>query len=111
MIEIDRRASAKTISMNFKVPIEKRNDVLDAMQRLGISYDDDEEYVSVDPVPAGEALKGFRAMHGWTQAQLAEMTGISQRHISQMERGKLPIGKERAKRLAAAFGANYRAFL
>ena len=36
------------------------------------------------------------------------MTGIPQRHISEMERGKRPIGKERAKKLAVALNINYR---
>ena len=46
-----------------------------------------------------------------TQAQLSKMTGIPQRHISEMENGKRPIGKENAKKLAKALNCDYRRFL
>jgi plasmid maintenance system antidote protein VapI len=39
------------------------------------------------------------------------LTGIPQRHISEMERGKRPIGKETAKKLAVALKTDYRVFL
>jgi hypothetical protein len=32
-------------------------------------------------------------------------------HLSGMENGKQPVGKENARKLAAALGADYRAFL
>ena len=56
----------------------------------------------------GVYLAGARHREGLTQVQLAKMTGIPQRHISEMERGKRPIGKERAKKLAVALNINYR---
>ncbi len=48
---------------------------------------------------------------GLTQRQLSEMTGIPQRHLSEMENGKRIIGKETAKKLGTALNADYRAFL
>ena len=57
------------------------------------------------------SLKGYRTREGLTQMQLADATGIPQRHISEMENGKRAIGKERAKLLAKALNADYRAFL
>jgi transcriptional regulator with XRE-family HTH domain len=39
------------------------------------------------------------------------MTGIPQPHISQMERGKRPIGKKTAHQLAKALQVDYRMFL
>jgi plasmid maintenance system antidote protein VapI len=42
---------------------------------------------------------------------LAELTGIPQRHISEMENGKRVIGKELAKRLGKALKADYKVFL
>lgn len=56
-------------------------------------------------------LAGARHREGLTQRQLAEKTGIPQRHISEMENCKRPIGKEIARRLATALNADYRAFL
>lgn len=39
------------------------------------------------------------------------MTGIPQRHISEMENGKRPVGKTNAKKLAEALNVDYRLFL
>ena len=60
---------------------------------------------------AGVYLAGARHREGLTQQQLAERCGLPQRHISEMENGKRPIGKENAKRLAAALHVDYRVFL
>jgi len=43
--------------------------------------------------------------------QLSEMTGIPRRHISEMEHGKRPIGKETARKLAKALNCDCRVFL
>ncbi|OQX04830.1 MAG: transcriptional regulator [Desulfobulbaceae bacterium A2] len=60
---------------------------------------------------AAVALRGLRCRENLTQRQLAEATGIPQRHLSEMENGKRPIGKERAKVLGKALNADYRRFL
>jgi DNA-binding XRE family transcriptional regulator len=60
---------------------------------------------------AGTLLSGYRHREGLTQIQLAESTGIPQRHISEMERGKRIIGKDRAKRLAVVLHCDYRVLL
>ena len=57
------------------------------------------------------SLRGSRAKECLTQKQLSELTGIPQRHISEMEHGKRTIGKERAKILAKALNVDYRVFL
>ena len=59
----------------------------------------------------GKALAGARYREGLTQIQLSEMTGIPQRHISEMENGKRPIGKEMAKRLGKVLNISYKIFL
>jgi ribosome-binding protein aMBF1 (putative translation factor) len=59
----------------------------------------------------GKALAGARHKEGLTQVQLAQMTGIPQRHLSEMEHGKRPIGKDTAKKLAKALHVHYRIFL
>ena len=56
-------------------------------------------------------LSGLRNREGLTQSQLGEMLGIAQYHISRMEHGKRPIGKQIAKRLASLFKTDYRIFL
>ena len=37
--------------------------------------------------PVGRRIAALRAMYGYTQKQLSEMTGISQANISKIERG------------------------
>ena len=60
----------------------------------------------------GKALRIYRENAGLTQAALGErMGGIPRQHISNMENGKRPIGKENAKRLAAALHVDYRVLL
>jgi len=59
----------------------------------------------------GACLRGGRVKEGLTQAQLAALVGIPQRHVSEMENGKRPIGKEMAKRLGAALKVGYKVFL
>lgn len=63
-----------------------------------------------EPIEAG-ILRGARSKEGVTQTRLSELTGIPQRHISEMEQGKRPIGKESAKKLATALKTDYRVFL
>ena len=59
----------------------------------------------------GYILRGARLKEGWTQKELAKLTGIPQSHISAMENSKMTIGKERARRLADALKVDYRIFL
>ena len=42
---------------------------------------------------------------------MVNLVGVSQTHISEMEHGKRPIGKDMARRLAKALKVNYRVFL
>jgi ribosome-binding protein aMBF1 (putative translation factor) len=57
------------------------------------------------------ALRGARGKEGLTQKALAALTGIPQGHISSMENGRMPIGKERARRLAEVLKIDYRILL
>jgi plasmid maintenance system antidote protein VapI len=59
----------------------------------------------------GVCLVGARGKEGITQKQLSELTGIPQRHISEMENGKRTIGKETARRLGKALNIGYKVFL
>lgn len=59
----------------------------------------------------GRMVRGGRVKEGLTQAQLAALVGIPQRHVSEMEHNKRPIGKEMAKRLGKALGVSYKVFL
>ena len=59
----------------------------------------------------GICIRGGRSKENITQVALSELTGISQRHLSEMENGKRPIGKENAKKLARVLNVDYRVFL
>jgi ribosome-binding protein aMBF1 (putative translation factor) len=79
---------------------------------------DEKEFYDIEEVSpelawnrGGVCIRGGRGKEGLTQKQLAEMTGIAQHHISEMENGKRPIGKETARKLAKALNIDYRVFL
>lgn len=57
------------------------------------------------------AIRAYRYRENLTQRQLSVLTLIPQRHISEMENGKRPIGKEMAKRLSKALNVDYKVFL
>ena len=59
----------------------------------------------------GTCLKVTRERKGITQEELSSVTKIPQPHISQMERGKRPIGKKSARQLGDALQMDYRVFL
>ena len=60
---------------------------------------------------SGSAIKGLRYREGLTQDQLAKKINVKRHHISEMENGKRPIGKEMAKRLSNALHTDYKVFL
>ena len=59
----------------------------------------------------GTILRGFRTREGLTQKELAQLAGLKPHHVSEMETGKRPIGKEIAERLAGALNTDRRVFL
>jgi DNA-binding XRE family transcriptional regulator len=83
---------------------------------LGLSdVEDTIDYRDAFPEYSGKesqtAIKAYRVREGLTQDQLAKLSGIPRRHISDMEHGRRPIGKENARKLATALNADYRMFL
>lgn len=59
----------------------------------------------------GIMLRGSRYKNEMTQQQLADKLRIKRHHISEMEHGKRPIGKNMAKRLSEILHVDYRIFL
>lgn len=105
------------IELRFKGPENKRQDAIETLREMGFVAVADTGASWKDAFPGlqenepGTYLAGARHREGLTQRQLAEQCGIPQRHISEMENGKRTIGKENAKKLAAALNADWRAFL
>lgn len=53
-------------------------------------------------VPAGESVRIIRELPGYSQNELARLTGIPQATLSAIENGRVRLGIERAKTLARA---------
>ena len=102
--------------VRFIGPSDKIKEVRKFAASLGLAdIEDTVDYRDAFPELAGKeqevALRAYRVREGLTQDQLAKLTGIPRRHISDMENGRRPIGKENAKKLAQTLNADYRMFL
>jgi ribosome-binding protein aMBF1 (putative translation factor) len=112
MVEVRFRGPASSINRLRRTA--KSLKLADLSEQL---QDDREFYTPEEVSPemlwnrGGVCLRGARVKEGMTQKQLADKIGIVQHHISEMENGKRPIGKETAKKLAAALNVDYRVFL
>lgn len=102
------------VELRFLGPSGKRNEAIGALSSLGFVDVSDSipwrECFDESELTPGSMLVGARGKKGLTQKQLSELTGIPQRHISEMENGKRPIGKEMAKRLGKALTIGYKVF-
>lgn len=107
------------VTLSFRVRPENAERIRKYVERIEANQDDEagitlEDFFSKHFPGQTEVavyLRGLRAKENLSQARLSELTGIPQRHISEMEHGKRAIGKERAKLLAKVLHTDYRAFL
>ena len=115
------------VSVTFTGPVAMMRQALEAMQSLGfqqiedkahnqedegsISWRESRHYKGLMENPPAIFLSGARYREGLTQAELAERTGIPRRHISEMESGKRPIGKQNARKLAEVLNIDPRRLL
>jgi len=92
---------------------DKLRELSDFAKTLGLKeVSDSVDWKDVFPdATPGLSLRGARKKEGLTQRRLAELSRIPQGHISFMEKGKMGIGKERAKRFAEILNVDYRVFL
>jgi transcriptional regulator with XRE-family HTH domain len=68
-----------------------------------------DEFVAAQPhapLSTGEVIRMLRELKGWTQLELARLSGISTTNLSLLENGKVDIGKKRAEQLAKAFNVH-----
>ncbi|MBJ6750371.1 helix-turn-helix domain-containing protein [Geomonas anaerohicana] len=108
----DQKAEARFIGSQDKISMlrhyAKEIGVLEASEYVTV----EEAYPGYAENAQGMALKGARHREGMTQRQLAELTGIPQRHISELESGKRQMGREWARKLAQALNVtDYRVLL
>lgn len=83
-------------------PSEVYDQVCEYLLKAGCTIGDDDDLVPERGAPALRLL-GARTREGLTQRRLAELTGIPRCNISDMERGRRPIGKKNARKLAEFF--------
>ncbi|MHB8966978.1 MAG: helix-turn-helix domain-containing protein [Thermoleophilia bacterium] len=57
-------------------------------------------------VSVGESVRIIRELHGFSQNQLSELTGIPQSTLSAIENDRVKLGVERAKVLARALNCH-----
>ena len=97
-------AARKTVEEFFTNSFEEDDDILIAAEVVLPDL--------ADPVLRPAAiLRGSRAKEKMTQKELAKKLGVLQHHLSEMEHGKRPIGKQMAKKMAAVFNTDYRLFV
>jgi len=98
--------------------------VLEDLRRIyddNLIIEEDEEYVDVEEtdwykkmranMTPGAALRVYRQNAGLSLADLSEKSGVPKGHLSQMENGKRPIGKNMACKLSKVLRCNYRSLL
>lgn len=56
-------------------------------------------------LPPGESILDIAEERGWTQAELAQRLGYSEKHISQLINGKVPVTLDAAQRLERVLGS------
>ena len=112
-----KKHPTETVELRFIGPIVNIARAIESLKPLGF-VDTSESVPWREAYPEcseaqliGKALAGARYREGLTQIELSELAGIPQRHISEMENGKRPIGKEMAKRLGKALNISYKVFL
>ncbi|NJL59779.1 MAG: helix-turn-helix transcriptional regulator [Desulfobacteraceae bacterium] len=117
MPELTRTPRTEIIELTFTGPVRQKDEAILALKKFGFADTSDsipwrEAFPEYDEknMP-GICLRGARGKENITQKRLSELTGISQRHISEMENGKRPIGKKTAKILGRALNVGYKVFL
>ncbi len=116
---LTKKRPTEKVELHFTGPAGKKAAAISALNKLGFisahntrstrSWRD--SFPELQGNETGVYLAGARHREGLTQRILADESGIPQRHISEMENGKRPIGKKTAKALARVLHADYRVFL
>ena len=117
MLEPTKKRPTDTVELCFRGPAARKDEAARLLKNLGFESASDSipwreafpEYTE-EELPA-VCLRAARRREGLTQKELAALAEIPQAHISMMERGKMPIGVTRAKRLAKALNTGYKVFL
>ncbi len=116
MLEHTKKHHTKHIEARFAGTPDRIRRLRELAKEAGV--EDITDTLSIEEVfpevrtnKGGVVLRGSRYKDDMTQEQLSRISGIPRPHISGMESGARPIGKENAKKLAAALHCDYRLFL
>ncbi len=117
MQEPMRKLPTETVTLTVTGPARNREKAVSMLTVFGFADTSDSvpwreafpEYEEKD-MP-GVCLAAARDREDMTQVRLSELTGIPQRHISEMENGKRVIGKKTGKLLGEVLRVDYRVFL
>ena len=108
---------ADTVELYLRGPAAKRKEALETLQSLGfvdmsggVPWRAGFPEITEENLP-GTVLAGARIKEDMSQRELSRITGIPQRHISEMENGKRAIGKNNAKKFAKVLKTDYRLLL
>lgn len=55
--------------------------------------------------PPGESILDLAEERGWTQVELAQRLGYTEKHVSQLINGKVPLSVDAALRLERVLGS------
>ncbi len=113
-VPMKKPATAEYVEVRFRIPVSKLVEAKQALASYGAIAEEPESVPWEEVYPdfnGSVALRGARKREGLTQKELARLLGVSQTHISEMEHGKRPMGKDMAKRLARVLKVDYRVFL
>lgn len=117
MPEPTKKRRTETDKVTISLHVQRKNVAKIKAYAKSIEEDSERNYTVTEVFPEYEgkekviALRGYRNREDLTQRQLAELTGIPQRHLSEMENGKRPIGKENARKIGQALNVDYRFLL
>ena len=112
-----KRLTKKPLEARFIGSRDKIGKLRDYAKEIGVVEATDtvtiaEAFPGYEENPQGMVLKGARHREGFTQRELADLTGIPQRHLSELENGKRQMGREWARKLADALNvSDYRMLL
>ena len=112
----DAKENPKDLLFYISCPSSNSNQIRQYLEKHGCVFiNDGQEWMDAkglfaERTPAN-MLIGARGKENFTQIQLSEITGIPRRHISDMENGRRPIGKQNAIKFGKALNINYRLFL
>ena len=111
-----KKRESDCIQISVSIPAEKSDYIMQYLENQGcVCTDEKQDLVDAkelfaDRTPAN-MLIGARGKENITQVELSKLTGIPRRHISDMENGRRPIGKQNAMKLEKALNISYRLFL